>query len=202
MKRDPYEVLGVDKTADAQEIRRAYRKAASAAHSDREGGDDRTMQELNDAYELLADEDRRKRFDDIGVVDKTTFDQDAGIEAFRIFSAHVVNEKCADPVMATTADVTTQLRHAMFAIGHLEQKLKLLRKRLRRIRRKDGEQDNWLGKALKDGIQDLEKEIQKQAKRRRVLTRALELLADYEFEPLPPALGYLALPPASAWIRG
>jgi len=64
-KRDYYEVLGVKKDASADEIKKAFRRAAIEHHPDR-GGDEAKFKELNEAYEVLKDTDKRKRYDQFG----------------------------------------------------------------------------------------------------------------------------------------
>lgn len=66
MSKDPYEVLGVPKTASQDEVKKAYRKLAKALHPDLHP-DDTTkqseFQEVAAAYDLLGDPEKRKRFD-------------------------------------------------------------------------------------------------------------------------------------------
>ncbi len=64
-KRDYYEVLGVGKTASADEIKKAFRKAAIEHHPDR-GGDEAKFKEVNEAYEVLSNAEKRKRYDQFG----------------------------------------------------------------------------------------------------------------------------------------
>ncbi|HSX46238.1 MAG TPA: molecular chaperone DnaJ [Candidatus Saccharimonadia bacterium] len=64
-KRDYYEVLGVGKDASADEIKKAFRRAAVEHHPDR-GGDETKFKEINEAYEVLKDTDKRKRYDQFG----------------------------------------------------------------------------------------------------------------------------------------
>ena len=68
-KRDYYEVLGVEKSAGADEIKKAYRKLAMKYHPDR-NPDDKTAEEkfkeVGEAYEVLSDEDKRTRYDQFG----------------------------------------------------------------------------------------------------------------------------------------
>lgn len=71
-KRDYYEVLGVDKTATDEDIKRAYRKKAKECHPDLHP-DDKTavdrFKELNEANEVLSDPDKRARYDQFGFND-------------------------------------------------------------------------------------------------------------------------------------
>src|ERR1700712_4911661 len=65
-KRDYYEVLGVSKDASADEIKKAFRKAAVKHHPDKEGGDETKFKEINEAYEVLKDQSKRQRYDQFG----------------------------------------------------------------------------------------------------------------------------------------
>lgn len=65
-KRDYYEVLGVGKSASADEIKKAFRKKAIEFHPDKEGGDEAKFKEVNEAYEVLKDDKKRQRYDQFG----------------------------------------------------------------------------------------------------------------------------------------
>lgn len=65
-KRDYYEVLGVDKGASADEIKKAFRRLAVQHHPDKEGGDETKFKEINEAYEVLKDPSKRQRYDQFG----------------------------------------------------------------------------------------------------------------------------------------
>jgi molecular chaperone DnaJ len=65
-KRDYYEILGLDKSAGADEIKRAYRKLAMQHHPDKHGGDDTQFKEINEAYETLKDGNKRAQYDQFG----------------------------------------------------------------------------------------------------------------------------------------
>lgn len=67
--RDYYEVLGVDKKASASEIKKAYRKLAKKYHPDLHPNDEsahKKFTEINEAYEVLSDPDKRKKYDTFG----------------------------------------------------------------------------------------------------------------------------------------
>jgi len=68
-KRDYYDVLGVDKGADNNAVKRAYRKLAMKYHPDRNPDDEKaaeSFREVTEAYEVLADEEKRARYDQYG----------------------------------------------------------------------------------------------------------------------------------------
>ena len=68
-KRDYYEVLGVGKTATADEIKKAYRKKAVQYHPDKNPGDkaaEEKFKEAAEAYEVLSDPQKRQRYDQFG----------------------------------------------------------------------------------------------------------------------------------------
>lgn len=64
-KRDYYEVLGVPKTASAEEIKKAYHKKAIKLHPDH-GGNEADFKELNEAYDVLHDKGKRANYDQFG----------------------------------------------------------------------------------------------------------------------------------------
>lgn len=72
MAKDYYETLGVDKNASADEIKSAYRKLAKKYHPDVNSGNDEAAQkfkEVNEAYQVLSDDQKRKQYDTFGSAD-------------------------------------------------------------------------------------------------------------------------------------
>lgn len=65
-KRDYYEILGVGKSASADEIKKAYRRLAVQYHPDKQGGNEERFKEIGEAYEVLKDAEKRKRYDQFG----------------------------------------------------------------------------------------------------------------------------------------
>jgi DnaJ-class molecular chaperone len=82
--RDPYEVLGVKKNADAAAIKSAFRKLAKKLHPDANKNDPKAAQrfaEINSAYEILGEDDKRKAFDR-GEIDAEGKPKFQGFEGF------------------------------------------------------------------------------------------------------------------------
>lgn len=65
-KRDYYEALGIAKGASEDEIKKAFRRKAIELHPDKEGGDEAKFKEVNEAYEVLKDSQKRQRYDQFG----------------------------------------------------------------------------------------------------------------------------------------
>lgn len=85
--RDPYDVLGVSKTASDAEIKKAFRSLAKKHHPDTKGGDSaaqKRFQEISAAYDIVGDRDKRAKYDQ-GVIDANGNPRgfDSGAQGFR-----------------------------------------------------------------------------------------------------------------------
>ncbi len=89
MSKDYYNILGVGKDASDDEIKKAYRKLAHKYHPDKAGGEEAKFKEVNEAYQVLSDKEKRSQYDQFG----QTFEQAqsqggfGGFEGFRDFSS-------------------------------------------------------------------------------------------------------------------
>ena len=66
MSKNYYEILGMPKNASEDEIKRAYRKLAHQYHPDKTKGDDKKFKEINEAYQVLGNKEKRAQYDQFG----------------------------------------------------------------------------------------------------------------------------------------
>ncbi len=66
MSKDYYKILGVEKTASQDEIKKAFRKMAHKYHPDKSSGDEAKFKEVNEAYQVLSNEQKRAQYDRFG----------------------------------------------------------------------------------------------------------------------------------------
>ncbi len=66
MSKDYYKILGVDKNATQDEIKKAFRKLAHKYHPDKKGGDEKKFKEANEAYQVLSNKEKRAQYDRFG----------------------------------------------------------------------------------------------------------------------------------------
>ena len=88
-KRDYYEVLGIDKNASKEDIKKAYRKLAVKFHPDKNPDDKRAeekFKEATEAYEVLGNEDRRRQYDQFGFAGLEGMGVGRGFSDFSSFS--------------------------------------------------------------------------------------------------------------------
>ena len=64
--KDYYKILGVEKNASKEDIRKAFHKLAHKYHPDKQGGDEAKFKEVNEAYQILSDDNKRAQYDQFG----------------------------------------------------------------------------------------------------------------------------------------
>lgn len=86
MSKDYYEILGVNKNATKEEIKKAYRQKAIKFHPDKNPDDptaEEKFKEASEAYSVLSDDDKKSKYDTYGSVDGNPFDGYGGFNDFR-----------------------------------------------------------------------------------------------------------------------
>ncbi|RME60230.1 molecular chaperone DnaJ [Candidatus Parcubacteria bacterium] len=91
MQKDYYKILGVDRNASEEEIKKAYRRLAHKYHPDKSTGDEKKFKEINEAYQVLSDKKKRAFYDRFGSAEPFGFQggtsQGSPFEGFPGFSA-------------------------------------------------------------------------------------------------------------------
>jgi len=82
MPKDYYHILGVTKSATDEEIKKAYRKLAHQYHPDKPGGNEAKFKEINEAYQILSDKNKRTQYDRFGTADPIGAQWGGGFEGF------------------------------------------------------------------------------------------------------------------------
>ncbi len=82
MSKDYYHILGIERNASADEIKKAFRKKAHEFHPDKDGGDEAKFKECNEAYQVLSDPKKRQAYDQFG---SAAFEQGGGFGGFEGF---------------------------------------------------------------------------------------------------------------------
>lgn len=141
---DPYDLLGIARTAGAQAIKSAYRLKVQTAHPDR-GGDPEVFIAVARAFSLLSDPDARKLYDETGIVDENaleTLRKDVAIILADMFDAAVATTIATgigldrvDFVAQLRGAVDTGLADARLAQARADRDIKDLDSLRRRVRR-------------------------------------------------------------------
>lgn len=79
MEKDYYKILGIERSASAEEIKKAYRKLAVQYHPDKNNGDDSKFKEISEAYEVLSTPEKKSQYDQFG---STGGSGNSGFEGF------------------------------------------------------------------------------------------------------------------------
>lgn len=66
MSKDYYKILGVERNASEEEVKKAFRKLAHEYHPDKKGGDEKKFKEINEAYQVLSHKEKRAQYDRFG----------------------------------------------------------------------------------------------------------------------------------------
>lgn len=180
--RSLYDELGVDKDADAGAIARAYRRRAQRAHPDK-GGSTEEFHAVQLAYDVLSDEERRKRYDETGEAHEPPQAQ----QAVSVISNMVIQFVDAadldhdDMVEAMKRTVAGQMQRSAGEISRLREKIKKRERALRRIRHR-GQGLNILGAALKADLKGIERAIKSMERDIALGELVLKMLNDYGYE--------------------
>ena len=85
MSKDYYQILGIEKSASKDDIKKAFYKLAHKYHPDKKGGDEKKFKEVSEAYQVLSDDKKRSQYDTRGRVFEGGADGGGGFGGFEGF---------------------------------------------------------------------------------------------------------------------
>jgi len=174
-----YKILGVAKDATKQEIRKVYKLKANKMHPDKENGDEESFKQLKHAYEVLFDDERRKRYDTTGSDSKVPdINQEARSQLIAIFTFMVENEKKGDIIKLSKDHIESQTLLAENQKELEEKKLKVFEKKIGRVTSK-GEM-NLFEDVINQQISNCKAKIVQAEHFLSVSKLIIKLLNDYE----------------------
>lgn len=181
---DPYAMLGIERDAESEAIRLAWRKAAKSAHPD-SGGDAEHFSRLQLAYELLKDPVRRRVYDDTGydpqLADPKNLEGVLILET--LVNDFILDEREPgnfDPVAAMRRKLSDDIVKSRFHILELERHRARVRKHLDRLGRRP--RTDVLGSILRTRSQSIAEAIRKAEAQIETIEHAYEMLEGYSYE--------------------
>jgi DnaJ-class molecular chaperone len=181
--RDAYEVLGVNRDASADEIKQAYREKAKKLHPD-VGGEKAEFQELQRAFSLLEDEEKRAQYDAIGdAADNPNSIAQRAEAALAIEVVSCVFQRGAkdDVVAMIRAEVQNKLFASEAMIANAEQQAAIFRMASSKIKRVEGK-ENGLRVALEQAAQNADKQAQSAKLDAEWKREMMAILAEYHYD--------------------
>jgi curved DNA-binding protein CbpA len=196
-----YDTLGVAPDASQDEVKTAFRRAAAAAHPDREGGDAERMAAINRAYETLGDPDKRAEYDATGETDSAAkLEDEARSRLVALFQA--VLDASDDGDLMRSCRMLLGNARAEIANNHarISSQAARLRKQRNRIRRKQ-EGENLFTSLVDSKLKQADEQLAALERGRTVFARVAEMLEAYEADPAtaPQPMPWMTFNPATAW---
>jgi curved DNA-binding protein CbpA len=183
LPQDPYEVLGVPRDATWEEIRKAYRRASSAGHPDRAGGNAARQIELNVAWALLSDADRKAHYDATGEWEKVDTQAMARDAIARELAKVLYMEEVENPLPVMRASIESFQAKVVIDMATRRKALARVERTIKRLKCK---KDNFLRPFLNHQLRIAERDIGKAEEMIETLSIALELLESFSFDPAGP----------------
>ncbi|MFC5444159.1 J domain-containing protein [Rhizobium halophytocola] len=181
---DPYMMLDIERDADDQEIKSAYRKAAKNAHPD-SGGDSEQFARLQSAFDLLKDPVRRRVYDDTGYDPQMADQKDLKVLMMieTLVNDFILDERepgSFDPVAAMRRKLSDDILKNRFHILELERHRARVRKHMDRLGKRPD--TDVLGSMLRARSQSISEAIKQSEIQIDAIEQAYTMLESYSYE--------------------
>lgn len=183
-----YDTLGVEPQAPPEKIKRAYRKKAQKHHPDKEGGNTEAFRAIQLAYEVLGDEERRRRYDETGRADALPDLEREARETLRTLFLAVIDRIDIDhnDVLQAVREHLQRGEEVLRAEKHKLEKTVAKRERVLKKLKRKGE-GALLEDAVSAVIQADKAKLEDFVRHERIAERVRELLEPYSYEFTKPA---------------
>jgi|SRR3989304_1343316 len=186
--KNPYEILGVKKTASADEIKKAYRKKSKKTHPDK-GGSNEEFTEVNKAYNILKDAIKRKIYDETGSTGEKTEQSIYNEVATMFFSAIAENKDAInmDIVSYLLDKINANMSESIANIDGLRKRINDISKFRGKMKLKDefSSNDNIFEDLITGSIQTMEQEIRFWESFPEKLNKLKQIIEKYECDSKP-----------------
>lgn len=185
---NPYKTLDVDQKADQETIKKAYRDASKIHHPDLHQGDDTKMKELNHAYMILSDPEKRKRYDETGETDQkhqNTPEQKAMAMLGELMAAMI--NQLGDTILRVNV-VNVACEHVTNGREKCEEDLRMTKNKIKTLKKaqaktKAKEGQNVLAGMIQAHIDQLQRNKAVAQEFLETSGRVLEILQNHEYDP-------------------
>lgn len=186
MSENLYDVLGVDKNASQEDIKKAYRDKAKENHTDR-GGDNDKMVAINKAWNVLQDPARRKRYDETGEQTETPFEQKFAAFTQDVFvkivydAPNVEKSNLIDAFIAYAEKILEEMDKQKEDIDDKISRLNKVIKRLKK-KKKGKNQNNVIALVLEGNISALTQALHKLEEDIKFIGDCKEVISHYDYK--------------------
>jgi len=180
-----YDILGINKDASEEDIKKAHRKQVKQHHPDA-GGTKESYQQVQLAYDVLKDKSRREKYDSTGETEKP---RDAFQEKFAEFIAMVIIPKLEEAKSLEIDIITFGCKHISKAIAQAEEsvtegtrRVKRLNQAMTKLSKKSDKSPNIMLSLLQNKVDNYNKQINELNTSIEFLNKASDELQDYTYD--------------------
>jgi curved DNA-binding protein CbpA len=179
---DPYQVLGVAKDASADEIRKAWQRAAKLAHPDREGGSHERMSLVNTAYAILRDPEARRQWDENKTTGSPMSDEQKAMTLLRGAAYAAIQQVMngTNPIEAIRSAIDGQVGGCQHERVKCHREIEALERMARRVK---GPQPNFIADMIEKEIELRREKLPLFDQDEKLFELALSMLKEYSLEP-------------------